>query len=51
MKRVHRENKAAAEAAAAGEKLSEPDDKSERTTLQTQSTTSESLPSSSTYTR
>ena len=51
MKRVHRENKAAAEAAAVGEKLSEPDHESERTTLQTQSTTSESLPSTSTYTR
>ena len=51
MKRVHRENKAAAEAAAAGEKLSEPDHESERTTLQTQSTTSDSLPSTSTNIR
>ena len=51
MRIVHRKSRAAAAAGAVGEELSEPDHESERTTLQTQSTTSDSLRSSSTYKR
>ena len=51
MRIVHRKSRAAAAAGAVGEELSEPDHESERTTLQTQSTTSDSLPSTSTYKR